>query len=146
MRRSRCQPGPTWWCASASTRRRRSGMSPTDLRPLLETLRPDQEALLPAVRDEWLRIGLATGPADRPAAERGVRQAYQAAGLPRPSRMVWLGSPLAGAIAASMLSISDLTDHVPSRYWLAVRKRLRDQLRASVWTQPSLGFSRASEA
>jgi hypothetical protein len=111
----------------------------------LEALTPEQEALLARVRDEWLRIGLATGPADQPAAEEGVRQAYQAAGLPSPARMVWVDSPLAGAIAISMLCALDLSDHVPDLYWRAVRERLRRDLEASVWVQPSLGLSPAGQ-
>jgi hypothetical protein len=121
-------------------------MSPTDpASRRLEALSPEQEALLAPVRDEWLRIGLATGPADRPAAEEGVCHAYQAAGLPSPGRMVWVGSPLAGVIAASMLCALDLSDHVPDLYWGAVREQLQDQLRASAWVQPSLGLSCAGE-
>jgi len=111
----------------------------------VEALSPEQEALLTPVRDEWLRIGLATAPADRPAAEEGVRQAYRAAGLPSPGQMVWLGSPVAGAIAACMLCVLDLSDHVPDRYWGTVREQLRGQLRASAWMQPSLGLSHAGE-
>ncbi|GAA4590734.1 hypothetical protein GCM10023194_48190 [Planotetraspora phitsanulokensis] len=51
----------------------------------------------------WEETALATGPADRPAAEEGVRQAYWDAGLPQPERIVWLGSPLRGAVAALLL-------------------------------------------
>jgi hypothetical protein len=121
-------------------------MSPTDPGSRrLEALSPEQEALLAPVRDEWLRIGLATGPADRPAAEEGVRQVYQAAGLPAPGQMIWLGAPLAGAIAASMLCAFDLSDHVPDPYWEAVQEQVQGQLRASAWVQPSLGLPRAGE-
>lgn len=111
----------------------------------LEALTPEQESLLAPVRDEWLRIGLATGPADRPAAEEGVCHAYHAAGLPSPRRMVWVGSPLAGAITASMLCAFELSDHVPDRYWGTVREHLQDQVRASAWIQPSLGLFPADE-
>jgi hypothetical protein len=119
-------------------------MSPTDLGTRrLEALSPEHVALLEPVRDQWLRIGLATGPADHPAAEEGACHAYRAAGLPPPGRVVWLDSPLAGAIAASMLCSLDLSDHVPDRYWRAVREQLQGQVRASAWVQPSLGLSRA---
>jgi len=52
----------------------------------------------------WEETALATGPADRAAAEEGVRQAYWDAGLARPERIVWLGSPLRGAVAALLLA------------------------------------------
>ncbi len=121
-------------------------MSSTDVASQrLEALTPEQESLLAPVRDEWLRIGLATGPADRPAAEEGVCHAYHAAGLPAPCRLVWVGSPVAGAITASMLCAFELSDHVPNRYWGTVREQLQDQLRASTWVQPSLGLFPADE-
>jgi uncharacterized protein DUF6745 len=69
----------------------------------LQALTSAHEAVVAALRDEWLQVGLSTGPADRLAAERGVRQAYVAAGLPPPSRFVWRSSPLTGAIAADLL-------------------------------------------
>ncbi|GAA4573963.1 DUF6745 domain-containing protein [Planotetraspora kaengkrachanensis] len=52
----------------------------------------------------WQETALATGPADRAAAEEGVRQAYWDAGLTMPERIVWLGSPLRGAVAALLLA------------------------------------------
>lgn len=60
--------------------------------------------MLDAVRDEWARIGLAIGRADRPRAEAGVRLAYQTAGIAPPARMVWLDSPLQGMLAAALLA------------------------------------------
>jgi hypothetical protein len=82
-------------------------MLPTEPRARrLEVLSPEQHALLGLVCEEWLGVGLATGPADRPAAEQGVRLAYQAAGLRPPERVVWLGSPVAGTIAAATLWVS----------------------------------------
>lgn len=57
----------------------------------LDRLTPEQEALLPVVRDEWLAHGLCTEPADRADAEAGVAHAYETAGLAPPSIVVWLG-------------------------------------------------------
>ncbi|OMI41350.1 hypothetical protein SPAR_01209, partial [Streptomyces sparsogenes DSM 40356] len=51
------------------------------------------------VVERWRAVAAATGPADRGAAEAGVRLAYDAAGLPRPERIVWVGSPLEGTAA-----------------------------------------------
>jgi hypothetical protein len=117
-------------------------MSPTEPGARqLQVLSPEQHALLGLVCEEWLGVGLATGPADRAAAEQGVRLAYQATGLSPPGRVVWLGSPLAGTIAAAMLWVSDLTDHAPDGSWRA----LHDQLRASLWVQPTLGLPQGSE-
>ncbi|WP_019631146.1 DUF6745 domain-containing protein [Actinomadura atramentaria] len=53
---------------------------------------------------EWESTAFATGPADRARAEAGVAAAYAAAGLPAPEAFVWVGSPLAGAVAAAALA------------------------------------------
>ncbi|MEV0395673.1 DUF6745 domain-containing protein [Polymorphospora rubra] len=61
-------------------------------------------AALAGLADRWLEHGLCTAPADRPAAEAAVREAYVAAGLPAPRHVVWLPSPFAGALAAALLT------------------------------------------
>ena len=68
----------------------------------IQKLTPQQQALLPAVRDEWLAHGLSTTPADRPTAEAGVAAAYRAAGLEPPAFIIWLGSPWAGAVGQAV--------------------------------------------
>ena len=65
-------------------------------------LTPEQEALLPVVRDEWLAHGLSTAPANRAEAEAGVAAAYRAAGLQPPRFIIWLGSPWAGAVGQAV--------------------------------------------
>lgn len=50
------------------------------------------------IRDEWLAIGLSTEPADRPAAEEGIRMTYKAVDLTPPKEITWADSPLAGAV------------------------------------------------
>ena len=70
--------------------------------PRITSLTPEQEALLPLVRDEWLAIGLSTGAPDKPRAESGVREAYRAAGLEPPAVMIWLDSPWAGVLGQAI--------------------------------------------
>jgi hypothetical protein len=82
-------------------------------------LEPAQQALVEATVAEWLTIGLSTAPADRQAAEDGVRLAYERAGLRSPPRIVWTESPLAGAREAVKL-----------QRW--VGNRLWDRIRAAV--------------
>jgi hypothetical protein len=72
----------------------------------LDRLTPDQEVQLAAVRDEWRALGLATGPADRLRAERGMRAAYVAAGLPPPALFLWVRSPLEGVLGTMHLSVT----------------------------------------
>jgi len=96
-------------------------------------------------RDHWLKIGLATGPTDWEKAERGIKLAYEAAGLSAPSRIVKLRSPLEGAIAASGLNqvekqvrdqVRDqVSDQVRDQVRLKVECQVRDQVRDQVWEQ-----------
>lgn len=69
-----------------------------------QQLTDGQIRALGTVRAQWLAHGLATGPADRAEAERGAAEAYRAAGLKPPGLFIWLDSPLAGAIAAWLLT------------------------------------------
>jgi hypothetical protein len=69
---------------------------------MITGLTPQQAAMLPGIRDEWLAHGLSTQPADRPAAEQGIRVAYRAAGLNPPRFIIWLGSPWAGIIGQAV--------------------------------------------
>ena len=87
----------------------------------IEALTPEQESRLGEYRDKWVRIGLATGAADRPAVEAGIREAYRAGGLAPPQVILWLRSPLAGAVAAIMIA------------------QVRSQVRAQVWAQVCYG-------
>jgi len=69
-------------------------------------LTPEQEAALEPHRDMWLQIGLSTELADRAEAEAGAREAYAIAGLDQPEAIIWLDSPMEGAIGAWMLASS----------------------------------------
>jgi hypothetical protein len=76
---------------------------PAALPPFTGTLTPEHLAVVHAERDRWLRIGLSTTRADRPAAEAAVRRAYQAAGFQPPIIVVWTDSPLGGCLATATL-------------------------------------------
>jgi len=71
-------------------------------RAKIEKLTDEQAARLPEVAAEWISHGMSTEPANRPAAEDGVRAAYRAAGLEPPRFMIWVGSPYAGAFAQAI--------------------------------------------
>ncbi|WP_433370133.1 DUF6745 domain-containing protein [Actinoplanes sp. CA-142083] len=79
-------------------------------------LTDEQETMAAAIEDQWLAAALEAAPADRGAAEAGVREAYRVAGLPEPERVFWVGSPRAGAVAAALLSPGASRDSVP---WVA---------------------------
>jgi hypothetical protein len=74
------------------------------LRTDLRTLAPEQIATLRQYAERWVAIRRSTQPANRSAAEDGVRHAYRAAGLDPPQRMVWCGGPI---------ELADLTRQLP---------------------------------
>jgi hypothetical protein len=86
--------------------------------------------------DKWRAIAAATGPADRAAAEEGVRLAYRTAGLTAPDRIVWAGSPLAGVEAVRALEDPgrSVRDDVRTRPWADERRRVHDELGPGGWT------------
>lgn len=86
-----------------------------------------QEAMAAAIEDQWLAFALEAGPADRQAAEQGVRETYALAGARAPERVFWFGSPRAGAAAAALLCGAPAPD---SRSWFA---EVFDELRSKGW-------------
>jgi len=104
--------------------------------PKINKLPKDLEASLPKIRDEWLKIGLCTDPADRAAAEKGADLAYETAGLEKPKIKIWLNSPDEGAIAATMLAgTKQAGDQVKDQVWAQVGYQVWAQVRAQVRDQ-----------
>ncbi|WP_326810244.1 hypothetical protein OIE62_34870 [Streptomyces scopuliridis] len=91
--------------------------------------------------DRWRAVAAATGEkgekgeTDRAAAERGVRLAYRRAGLAEPERIIWAGSPLAGARAARSLGDAgrSVRDEVRTYPWAEERRRMHDALGPAGW-------------
>jgi hypothetical protein len=99
----------------------------------METVQLDTTAV-------WREVAAATGPADRAAAEEGVRLAYRLAGLPEPERIIWVGSPREGAARAVRLTTEgtagrSVRDEVRNRPWAAARKRVLDRLGPAGWAE-----------
>lgn len=82
----------------------------------------------------WREAALATGPADRAAAEDGVRRAYRDAGLSEPEHILWFDSPAAGAVAAAALSGGP---EARAAITAAGLDRAADQVLAQVGTAPA---------
>ncbi|HZX39102.1 MAG TPA: hypothetical protein VFF37_12325 [Streptomyces sp.] len=87
--------------------------------------------------DKWRAVAAATGPADRAAAEEGVRLAYRTAGLAEPERIVWADSPRAGV--ATVRSLDDpgrsVREEVRTRPWAEERRRIHDELGPAGWAE-----------
>ncbi|MEU4097702.1 DUF6745 domain-containing protein [Streptomyces sp. NPDC026673] len=88
----------------------------------------------------WRQVAAATDPADRAAAEEGVRLAYRLAGLPEPERIVWAASPreavaLAARLTAEGAAGRSVRDAVRTRPWATARERVADRLGAVGWAE-----------
>jgi hypothetical protein len=104
-----------------------------------DALTPAQTAALARYRARWTAIRRSTEPADRGAAEEGVRLAYRAAGLEPSARIVWCESPVALSDLAQRVSRSDgpnvgwvLIERLRRRIATQVRQRLSRRLLAGV--------------
>ncbi len=102
-------------------------------------LGPEQTAALRDYRARWMAIRRSVAPADRGAAEEGVRRAYQAAGLKPPARFVWCDSPVALFELTRRASRADganvkfaLLHRLRRRVAVQVRKRLRRRVWATI--------------
>ncbi|TXL87503.1 hypothetical protein OIE71_29170 [Streptomyces sp. NBC_01725] len=87
--------------------------------------------------DKWRGVAAATGAADRPAAEAGIRLAYRTAGLAEPERIVWADSPLAGLTTVRSLTDQgrSVRDEVRTKPWAEERRRIHDELGPAGWAE-----------
>lgn len=83
----------------------------------------------------WRARAAAAVPADRAAAEAGVRRAYRQAGLPEPERVVWAASPRAAVtlVRESADKGPSVREAVRSAPWAGERQRLHTRLGAAGW-------------
>ena len=112
----------------------------------IETLSAAQQAQMEVYRDKWIAIGLSTAPANRAAAEDGIRRAYAAAGLDAP-KIVWCGSPLSQGLTRAIILdkklIEDLGASVRDSVWDSVWDSVRASVGDSIYGQHDaawLGF------
>ncbi|MDZ8049842.1 MAG: hypothetical protein RMX68_033540 [Aulosira sp. ZfuVER01] len=59
----------------------------------MKKLTPEQEALMPIIRDEWLKIALDTSPTDKQQAEAAICLAYECVGIKPPQQILWFDNP-----------------------------------------------------
>lgn len=88
--------------------------------------------------EQWRLAVAETAPADRVAAEAGVRLAYRQAGLAEPERIVWVGSPLAALVLLSGAEGAErrgrsVREQVRDKAWAAERARLHGELGPLGW-------------
>jgi hypothetical protein len=100
-----------------------------------DALTSEQRAALTRYRARWASIRRSTAPADRDAAEEGVRLAYRAAGLDPPARLVWCESPIALSNLARRASTADgpnVKSAIINRPRRQVAARVRSRVAARV--------------
>ena len=113
---------------------------------MIKKLTDAQIAAMEDVKREWLAIGMSTEPANREAAEDGMRLAYKEAGLDPPKIVIWLGSPIAGVMGCKLLKAinnrlphialpvkSEISEGVWDGVSEGVRADVREGVRADVW-------------
>lgn len=86
--------------------------------------------------NSWRSVAAATGRADRPAAEAGVRRAYRTAGLAEPDRIIWAASPRAAVGTVEKLADAgrSVREEVRTRPWAEERRRMYDELGPAGWS------------
>src|SRR4051795_5078832 len=79
----------------------------------ITTLTSEQRERMTEWADRWIDIGLRTGPADRERFEAAVRKCYGFVDIPWHGNVVWVSSPLVGALAAPIAArlINDRAVH-----------------------------------
>ncbi|MGW0584856.1 DUF6745 domain-containing protein, partial [Streptomyces sp. NPDC002920] len=85
--------------------------------------------------DAWRGWAAAAVPADRAAAEAGVRRAYRQAGLAEPEEVVWAGSPREAVTLIRALRDPgpSVREAIRSAPWAGERHRLHGELGAAGW-------------
>ena len=104
----------------------------------VEVLTPEQDAYLPAFREEWLQIGLSTKRVDKDAATQAVKRLYAAGGIQEPIVMHF-DSPWQCIMAINFMKNrgeikqanlgENLRENLRENLWA----NLRDNLRANLW-------------
>lgn len=94
--------------------------------PKIEKLTPEQEAMIPAFRQQWLEVGLSTEPVDRQASTEAVQNLYRAAGWGEPN-VLHFDSPAQCVLAIHSLRESGLEDQFEDQIEDSFTYQLDDQ-------------------
>ena len=102
----------------------------------IESLTPEQEALLPVYADKWISIGLSTEPVDFEKAKEAVCVAYDCAGLDRTTNFHVVDGPLAAIELIQKLDpkktprdiFQEMSYGAHDASWLSYYEYLRDVL------------------
>jgi len=97
----------------------------------IEKLTPEQEALIPVIRDKWLKR-FADGWVDKDKAEKQIKWLYRFCKLDEPK--VWyVDSPMMAQIIANLLSSGEIKEYLSgANVWANVGANVRDNVGANV--------------
>jgi hypothetical protein len=123
----------------------------------LTKLLPQHHVLLESVRDDWMRQTLCADPADRQAAEEGLRSAYRLLDRRPPERIVWADSPTGAATAlrevlpaerfeSSRDPFLGIASCASNKMWVIIRNhvryetrfRVQSRIRTTLWMRTDL--------
>ena len=72
----------------------------------LTQLTAEQRAQMAPYAEAWIERALDTAPADEALVERGMKECYEAAGLPWHGKVVWVDSPITVAFAGPLAALA----------------------------------------
>lgn len=98
----------------------------------IESLTLEQQAMMSVYRDKWMAIGLCTEPADRPRAETALRLIYKESALTTPKQIVWVSSPMSGALVISFLKNEKLMKQILGKFKNIGAPKIEDSVVDSV--------------
>jgi hypothetical protein len=76
-------------------------------KPLIESLTPQQEAMLDVYAKRYTEMGLSIKPIDHTKAEEILRRCYTLQGLLAPQQILWYPSPFAMMVGAARMKVRD---------------------------------------
>jgi len=98
----------------------------------IDKLTPEQEAMIPAWVDKWIKIGLQTGETDWETFDKYMPICYEKAGLKYPTKVIRIQSPLVGAFASSIADNILNRGEVRDAVGRSVEDAIRDAIRGAV--------------
>ena len=100
---------------------------------MIKFLTPEQTALIPMIRDAWIKIALDTSPTDKQRAEEAIALVYESAGWKPPEQILWFDNPL-DAITWIASAINTGWSFICNNFWDLGTKSVNSVLHTAVDT------------
>ena len=97
----------------------------------IEKLTPEQEAMIPVIRDKWLALGRSTEQADDADMVEAVNGLFDAIGVKRRPVMV-LKSPFACMVAAHVFTRTSIGANIWANIWANIRANIRANIGSNI--------------